>query len=76
MTVKDKRREVRISADDDDLLAEAAGLAASPYLSFSWIERYRKPRSSWRHIGRFDWLTTTTSGSLLHSTGRSGHPRS
>jgi len=26
MTVKDKRREVRISADDDDLLAEAAGL--------------------------------------------------
>ncbi len=27
MTVKDKRREVRISADDDDLLAEAAGLA-------------------------------------------------
>jgi uncharacterized protein (DUF1778 family) len=27
MTVKDKRREVRISADDDDLLAEAAGLS-------------------------------------------------
>jgi uncharacterized protein (DUF1778 family) len=27
MTTKDKRREVRISADDDDLLAEAAGLA-------------------------------------------------
>ncbi|MGP8062097.1 MAG: DUF1778 domain-containing protein [Acidimicrobiales bacterium] len=27
MTVKDNRREVRISADDDDLLAEAAGLA-------------------------------------------------
>ena len=27
MTVKDKRREVRISADDDNLLAEAAGLA-------------------------------------------------
>jgi uncharacterized protein (DUF1778 family) len=27
MMVKDKRREVRISADDDDLLAEAAGLA-------------------------------------------------
>ena len=26
MTVKDKRREVRISAEDDDLLAEAAGL--------------------------------------------------
>ena len=26
MTVKDKRREVRISANDDDLLAEAAGL--------------------------------------------------
>ena len=26
MTAKDKRREVRISADDDDLLAEAAGL--------------------------------------------------
>lgn len=27
MTVKDRRREVRISAEDDDLLAEAAGLA-------------------------------------------------
>lgn len=27
MTVKDQRREVRISAGDDDLLAEAAGLA-------------------------------------------------
>ena len=27
MTTKDKRREVRIAADDDDLLAEAAGLA-------------------------------------------------
>jgi uncharacterized protein (DUF1778 family) len=27
MTVKDRRREVRISASDDDLLAEAAGLA-------------------------------------------------
>jgi uncharacterized protein (DUF1778 family) len=27
MTAKDKRREVRISADDDDLLAEAAGLS-------------------------------------------------
>ena len=27
MTVKDKRREVRISAEDDDLLAEAAGLS-------------------------------------------------
>jgi uncharacterized protein (DUF1778 family) len=27
MTLKDKRREVRISASDDDLLAEAAGLA-------------------------------------------------
>ena len=27
MTVKDRRREVRISAADDDLLAEAAGLA-------------------------------------------------
>jgi uncharacterized protein (DUF1778 family) len=27
MTVKDKRREVRISADDDDLLTEAAGLS-------------------------------------------------
>jgi len=27
MTVKDRRREVRISAGDDDLLAEAAGLA-------------------------------------------------
>ena len=27
MTVKGKRREVRISASDDDLLAEAAGLA-------------------------------------------------
>lgn len=27
MTVKGKRREVRISAEDDDLLAEAAGLA-------------------------------------------------
>lgn len=26
MTVKDKRREVRISATDDDLLAEAASL--------------------------------------------------
>lgn len=27
MTLKDKRREVRVSASDDDLLAEAAGLA-------------------------------------------------
>lgn len=27
MTVKDRRREVRISASDDELLAEAAGLA-------------------------------------------------
>ncbi|MDA8040504.1 MAG: DUF1778 domain-containing protein [Actinomycetota bacterium] len=27
MTVKDRRREVRISASDDDLLVEAAGLA-------------------------------------------------
>lgn len=27
MTLKDKRREVRISASDDELLAEAAGLA-------------------------------------------------
>jgi uncharacterized protein (DUF1778 family) len=27
MTTKDKRREIRISANDDDLLAEAAGLA-------------------------------------------------
>ncbi len=26
MNVKDNRREVRISADDDDLLAEAAGM--------------------------------------------------
>jgi uncharacterized protein (DUF1778 family) len=27
MTVKDRRREIRISASDDDLLSEAAGLA-------------------------------------------------
>ena len=27
MTVKDKRREVRVSANDDDLLVEAAGIA-------------------------------------------------
>jgi len=26
MTVKDRRREVRISSEDDDLLAEAAGI--------------------------------------------------
>lgn len=34
MTVKDKRREVRISASDDDLLAEAAGLAGVPVSEF------------------------------------------
>lgn len=27
MTTKDRRREVRVTASDDDLLAEAAGLA-------------------------------------------------
>jgi uncharacterized protein (DUF1778 family) len=34
MTVKDKRREVRISASDDDLLAEAASLAGVPVSEF------------------------------------------
>jgi uncharacterized protein (DUF1778 family) len=34
MAVKDKRREVRISAADDDLLAEAAGLAGVPVSEF------------------------------------------
>jgi uncharacterized protein (DUF1778 family) len=34
MTTKDKRREVRISADDDDLLAEAAGLAGASVSEF------------------------------------------
>lgn len=34
MAVKDKRREVRISAQDDDLLAEAASLAGVPVSEF------------------------------------------
>jgi uncharacterized protein (DUF1778 family) len=34
VTIKDKRREVRISASDDDLLAEAAGLAGVPVSEF------------------------------------------
>ncbi|MGH3188694.1 MAG: DUF1778 domain-containing protein [Streptosporangiaceae bacterium] len=34
MSVKDKRREVRISEADDDLLAEAAGLAGVPVSEF------------------------------------------
>ncbi|MGH3273851.1 MAG: DUF1778 domain-containing protein [Streptosporangiaceae bacterium] len=34
VTVKDKRREVRISAPDDDLLAEAAGLSGVPVSEF------------------------------------------
>ena len=34
MVVKDRRREVRISASDDDLLAEAASLAGVPVSEF------------------------------------------
>jgi uncharacterized protein (DUF1778 family) len=34
MVVKNKRREVRISAHDDDLLAEAAALAGMPVSEF------------------------------------------
>jgi len=34
MTIEDKRREIRISADDDDLLAEAAGLTGVPVSEF------------------------------------------
>lgn len=34
MAVKDRRREVRISASDDELLAEAAGLAGMSVSEF------------------------------------------
>ncbi len=34
MTVKDKRREVRISSADDDVLVEAAGLAGVSVTEF------------------------------------------
>lgn len=63
MTVKDRRREVRISASDDDLLAEAASLAGVSVSEFlleralsdaaALVEAHRTIRLSEDHYRAF-----------------------